>query len=106
MWPEASLQFKSLRTKIMENYRVNMILDNLPITTSALDDGVGDVMTGFPVGYVSGEDSQKVFVNNHLQFTVLYHNVQPRPGDDMSLGPGYMVVGFEVGQSLLVSCRY
>ncbi|KAH7284309.1 hypothetical protein KP509_34G048200 [Ceratopteris richardii] len=84
---------KNIRAKIDDDYRVNMILDNLPMAMSLVDSD-GKVMKyyehGFPVGRKGfGEgDDQKYFIFNHLSFTVFYH----RDSGNMAS----RVVGFEV----------
>ncbi|KAH7622077.1 putative Transmembrane 9 superfamily member 11 [Nannochloris sp. 'desiccata'] len=62
---------KNLRDKIKNEYRVRLILDNLPITTYALEQDPESVRPGFEVGYRTGPD--QYFVNNHLMFKVLVH---------------------------------
>jgi len=95
-------QTEALALKIKEDYRVNMILDNMPVTTASLGAAYGDILTGFPLGFVQDE---KVYINNHLMFNVLVHKVLPRPGENYTAGPGYMVVGFEVMTCSVASSR-
>lgn len=68
-------QANLLKSRINDDYRVNMILDNLPIGMIRLRDDKGkQVKTyerGFPVGFK--DDNGKVYLNNHLHFTILYH---------------------------------
>eukprot|EP00892_Ulva_mutabilis_P011238 jgi/Ulvmu1/8487/UM044_0021.1 len=103
-------QAKAFRTRIEEEYRVNMILDNLPVAIAIMQDpinpddpedqGVKTYERGFPVGYVSAVEENaepKVFINNHLRFTVL-HNYNPET--DLS-----RIVGFEV-EEYSVKHRY
>jgi transmembrane 9 superfamily member 2/4 len=63
-------QSKNLRDKIKSQYRVRLILDNLPITTYDLEQDPESVRPGFEVGYRVGD---RYFVNNHLMFKVLVH---------------------------------
>ena len=111
---------KELKEKIREEYRVRMILDNLPITTYDLEMQPDSVRPGFEVGSYD-KDSNKYYVNNHLMFKVLVHEsngqyarlrqrdfidlegVRRRlladdadGGDGDEDGASYMVVGFEV----------
>ena len=77
--------------KIEDEYRVMMILDNLPVAmVRMLENEEGEQLKtyerGFPVGFkarmdadgawvppdVAGGDA-KAFINNHVRFTVLYH---------------------------------
>jgi transmembrane 9 superfamily protein 2/4 len=89
----------AFRAKIDDEYRVNMILDNLPVAQARMrEEPHGAVKTyerGYPVGFKvqrdgeskGGEDAE-YYVNNHLRFTVLYHE-----DADVALA---RVVGFEV----------
>ncbi|GFH07080.1 transmembrane 9 superfamily member [Haematococcus lacustris] len=75
---------KVLKEKIDKHYRINMALDNLPVTVyDLLDEDQEYVRPGFELGYKEGG---KYYINNHLVFNIL-------PGADE---PYYMVVGFEV----------
>lgn len=118
-------QSKALKDKIKAQYRVRLILDNLPITTYDLEQDPESVRPGFEVGFKVGD---RYYVNNHLMFKVLVHESNGQyarmrqneaeleaaaaaettgrrmlRGADLSAAlPGekmYMVVGFEV-----VSC--
>lgn len=71
---------KAFREKIDDDYRVNMILDNLPVAEARQrQDGAEMVKTyqrGYPVGIklpISEGGEEKYFVYNHLAFTVLFH---------------------------------
>ncbi|PSC68332.1 Transmembrane 9 superfamily member 4 [Micractinium conductrix] len=68
-------QEKAFKNKIGDEYRVNMILDNLPIGMVRMRDDNGEQVKtyerGFPVGFMDNND--KAFLNNHLSFTILYH---------------------------------
>ena len=122
----SKVQTKNLRDKIRNQYRVRLILDNLPITTYDLEQDPESVRPGFEVGYRTGPD--KYYVNNHLMFKVLVHETngqysRMRQGeaeleaaaaaeasgrkllaggntyDSTYVAPGekmYMIVGFEV----------
>ncbi|GAB4818902.1 hypothetical protein N2152v2_005948 [Parachlorella kessleri] len=63
-------EVKKLKTKIEDQYRVRLILDNLPITTYDLELDPESVRPGFEVGYKMND---KYYVNNHLMFKVLVH---------------------------------
>ena len=63
---------KELKEKIKEEYRVRMILDNLPITTYDLEKQPDSVRPGFEVGTYD-KKTNKFYVNNHLMFKVLVH---------------------------------
>ncbi|MCO5568870.1 hypothetical protein L7F22_022572 [Adiantum nelumboides] len=86
---------KAFREKIDDDYRVNMILDNLPVAEARQRQEGADVVKtyqrGYPVGVKlpiteGGED--KYFVFNHLAFTVLFHTD--------SETTAARIVGFEV----------
>lgn len=89
--PEALKNFKD---KIDSEYRVNMILDNLPVAEVRKRHDNGKTVKlyerGFAVGlkekFAQGK-SERYFVNNHISFNVLYHPV----ADGKS-----RIVGFEV----------
>lgn len=84
---------KALKEKIEDEYRVNMILDNLPLVMPIkrpdLDTTV--YQHGFHVGLkgqYAGSKEEKHFIHNHLTFTVKFHK---DPQTDAA-----RVVGFEV----------
>ncbi|CAL8469256.1 g8797 [Coccomyxa elongata] len=83
-------QAKAFKGKIEDDYRVLMILDNLPIAIVRLRDDNGQPFKtyerGFPVGRM--EENGKIYLHNHLRFTILYHR---DPETDLS-----RIVGFEV----------
>lgn len=106
------------RSRVADGYKVNMILDNLPVAmVLARKDEEGRPVKayerGYPVGFLAAgggggdeddggkddkdkeekrkkkeKDNQRAFLNNHLRFTVLYNR---DPLTDLS-----RVVGFEV----------
>ncbi len=61
---------QNLKDKIDGQYRIRLILDNLPITTYDLEDQPESIRPGFEVGYKNDEG---YFVNNHLMFKILVH---------------------------------
>ncbi|XP_072998872.1 transmembrane 9 superfamily member 7-like [Typha latifolia] len=80
---------KNFKEKIDDEYRVNMILDNLPVAVPRQrSDGsqAPSYEHGFRVGYKSKDN--KFFINNHLSFKVMYH--KDLETDDAR------IVGFEV----------
>merc|ERR1712216_1034343 len=109
VYDKEELQAFALMTE--EEYRVNLLLDNLPIAMpvyleETADDGATTgktqklYQTGYPIGHAPGQDEQvlqkalqrtsdkNLYLFNHLKFTVLYndfHGPQKR-----------RVVGFEV----------
>ncbi|TYJ32834.1 hypothetical protein E1A91_A05G063100v1 [Gossypium mustelinum] len=85
---------KQFKEKIDDEYRVNMILDNLPLVVPIrrLDQGSPTVyQLGYHVGLkgqYTGSKEEKIFIHNHLAFTVKYHR---DPQTDSA-----RIVGFEV----------
>ncbi|XP_068647821.1 transmembrane 9 superfamily member 8-like [Aristolochia californica] len=70
---------KDFKEKIEDEYRVNMILDNLPLVVPIKrqdQESPQIYQHGFHVGLkgqYSGSKEEKYFINNHLSFTVKYH---------------------------------
>ncbi|XP_072967212.1 transmembrane 9 superfamily member 8-like isoform X2 [Typha angustifolia] len=87
-------EVKDFKEKIEDEYRVNMILDNLPLVVPAkgLDQESAIIYQhGFHVGVkglYSGSKDEKIFIHNHLSFLVKYHK-----DAEMDLA---RIVGFEV----------
>ncbi|XP_021751260.1 transmembrane 9 superfamily member 7-like [Chenopodium quinoa] len=87
---EASKNFKEM---IDDEYRVNMILDNLPVAViRQRRDGQAKVYEhGYRVGFkgkYTGSHEEKYFIHNHLSFKVMYHK-------DLETDVA-RIVGFEV----------
>ncbi|KAF8035660.1 hypothetical protein BT93_C1632 [Corymbia citriodora subsp. variegata] len=73
--PDAK-QTKDLKEKIADEYRVNMILDNLPVVVPlrrSEQDPTPVYQLGFHVGLKGHYSGEKYFIHNHLSFTVKYH---------------------------------
>merc|ERR1719217_1397850 len=91
-------QKNALSTKVRQDYRVHMIMDNLPAATkmiAEMPDGTKKDMydRGFRLGFIGSKDIPgtepgTAYVNNHLRFIVKYHK-----SDTFS---GARIVGFEV----------
>ncbi|KAL6559964.1 Transmembrane 9 superfamily member 7 [Orobanche gracilis] len=85
---------KDFKEKIDEEYRANMILDNLPVAVlRKRRDGITSTTYehGFRVGFkgnYAGSKEEKYFIHNHLSFRVMYHK---DPETDSA-----RIVGFEV----------
>ncbi|KAL8189548.1 hypothetical protein R6Q57_029114 [Mikania cordata] len=85
---------KEFKEKIDDEYRVNMILDNLPLVvpmTRIEKDSPIIYQHGFFVGrkvQYAGTKEEKYFINNHLAFTVKFHK-------DIQTDSA-RIVGFEV----------
>ncbi|KAE8687482.1 Transmembrane 9 superfamily member 8 [Hibiscus syriacus] len=85
---------KQFKEKINDEYRVNMILDNLPLVfpVRRLDQEPHTVyQLGYHIGLkgkYAGSKEEKYFIHNHLAFTVKYHK-------DLQTDSA-RIVGFEV----------
>ncbi|KAL3351922.1 hypothetical protein AABB24_020153 [Solanum stoloniferum] len=85
---------KNFKEKIDDEYRVNMILDNLPVAVLRQRRDGSQSTTyehGFRVGFkgnYAGSKEGKYFINNHLSFRVMYHK-------DLDTDTA-RIVGFEV----------
>mmetsp|Transcript_43573 Transcript_43573/g.52697 ORF Transcript_43573/g.52697 Transcript_43573/m.52697 type:complete len:637 (+) Transcript_43573:122-2032(+) len=73
-------QTKNFKEKIDDEYRINMILDNLPAAMVKYREEGGESVKmyemGFPIGFKASTEeagTPKHFLNNHLRFTILYH---------------------------------
>ncbi|KAL8160857.1 hypothetical protein V2J09_012346 [Rumex salicifolius] len=85
---------KNFKEKIDDEYRVNMILDNLPVAVlrQRRDGTQAKVYEhGYRVGFkgkYSGTNEERYFIHNHLSFKVMYHK-------DLETDSA-RIVGFEV----------
>ncbi|KAK6942301.1 Nonaspanin (TM9SF) [Dillenia turbinata] len=85
---------KEFKEKIDDEYRVNMILDNLPLVVPIRrpdQESSFIYQHGFHVGLTgqyAGTKEEKYFIHNHLSFTVKYHK-------DLEMDAA-RIVGFEV----------
>ncbi|XP_073042675.1 transmembrane 9 superfamily member 9-like [Primulina eburnea] len=84
---------KQFKDKIEDEYRVNMILDNLPLVVPIprQQEGPTIYQLGYHIGLkgqYSGSKDVKYFLNNHLSFTVKFHKDQ--------VTETARIVGFEV----------
>ncbi|XAR69988.1 hypothetical protein NMG60_11001788 [Bertholletia excelsa] len=85
---------KEFKEKIEDEYRINMILDNLPLVVPIQrpsQESPPVYQLGFHVGLkgkYAGAKDEKFFIHNHLTFTVKYHR-------DMQSDLA-RIVGFEV----------
>uniref|UniRef100_A0A0K0D1H6 Transmembrane 9 superfamily member n=1 Tax=Angiostrongylus cantonensis TaxID=6313 RepID=A0A0K0D1H6_ANGCA len=78
---------KRMMDRIKEDYHAHLLVDNLPSATKYEIPKTGEVFydLGYKIGWVDEEG--KVFLNNHLDIVMLYHEHMPGL---------YRVVGFEV----------
>ncbi|KAL3824636.1 hypothetical protein ACJIZ3_020665 [Penstemon smallii] len=93
---------KEFKEKIADDYRVNMILDNLPLVVpyKRPDTDSWVYQHGYSVGLktqYAGRTEEKYFINNHLTFTVRYHKDEETDAA--------RIVGFEV-QAFSVKHEY
>ncbi|KAL6541101.1 Transmembrane 9 superfamily member 8 [Orobanche minor] len=84
---------KELKEKIDDDYRVNMILDNLPLVVPFKRPDMDSLVYqhGVPVGFkaqYAGKKEEKHFIHNHLTFIVKYHKDEETDAA--------RIVGFEV----------
>ncbi|KAJ0263992.1 Transmembrane 9 superfamily member 7 [Hirschfeldia incana] len=85
---------KNFKEKIDDEYRANMILDNLPVAVLRQRRDGSQSTTyehGFRVGFkgsYEGSKEEKYFIHNHLSFRVMYHRDQE--------SDSARIVGFEV----------
>ncbi|KAL0297344.1 UNVERIFIED_CONTAM: Transmembrane 9 superfamily member 8 [Sesamum radiatum] len=85
---------KDFKEKIEDEYRVNMILDNLPLVVPiprSVQEGPPIYQLGFHIGLegqYAGSKDKKYFLHNHLSFTVKFHKDQQTDSS--------RIVGFEV----------
>ena len=77
----------TLRRRIRQDYHVHLLIDNLPCATRLQLPGQDDAYYdhGYKLGYTT--DDGKLFVNNHLELRLKYHQHAPNE---------FRVVGFEV----------
>ncbi|KAL2897641.1 Transmembrane 9 superfamily member 9 [Bienertia sinuspersici] len=85
---------KEFKEKIDDEYRVNMILDNLPLVMP-IRRGDQDITPVYQLGYYvglkgqyAGTKDEKYFIHNHLSFTVRFHRDSQTEAS--------RIVGFEV----------
>jgi len=98
---------KLLASRIKHDYRVHMIMDNLPAATKMireLPDGKTIVMydRGYPLGFIGSKDRAgsvkgTPYIYNHLRFVIKFHNDEAFTGS--------RIVGFEV-EPLSVKHQY
>eukprot|EP01100_Stratorugosa_tubuloviscum_P000651 TRINITY_DN1143_c0_g2_i1.p1 TRINITY_DN1143_c0_g2~~TRINITY_DN1143_c0_g2_i1.p1 ORF type:complete len:630 (-),score=245.86 TRINITY_DN1143_c0_g2_i1:107-1996(-) len=90
-------QLKIFAERIEEDYRINLLLDNLPAATKKpMIDSSGKKITiydvGFPLGRkgkdIEGGDENQVYINNHINMKIFYHTAEALEGR--------RIVGFEV----------
>jgi transmembrane 9 superfamily protein 2/4 len=89
-------EIRDFSEKVLEEYRINMIVDNLPAATKFLDINQNTVYSlGFPLGFVGSTEEESTkpgqpYLNNHLRYKVLYHT------EAAYQNLGSRIVGFEV----------
>lgn len=94
---------KKLKLKLIkaieEGYHANWIVDNLPSASKA-EDGVNTFTKyyqGFPIGFVVESKPEQVYVNNHVNIELEYHEVEGNTiSSTNSTGKEYRIVRFTV----------
>ncbi|KAM5547393.1 hypothetical protein ABKV19_001734 [Rosa sericea] len=87
---------KSFKKKIDDEYRVNMILDDLPVAVAPFRYASKIYRLGFMVGmkgHYAGEKEERHFIYNHLSFKVMYHE---DPETDYAHIVGFKVTPYSV----------
>ncbi|KAE9551690.1 hypothetical protein FO519_005095 [Halicephalobus sp. NKZ332] len=95
--PISQEESNQLRRRILEDYHVHLLVDNLPCATRYEVPETKEIFYdhGYKLGWV--EDG-KVYVNNHLEILLKYHKPQH---DEV-----YRVVGFEVQPKSIASSKF
>jgi transmembrane 9 superfamily protein 2/4 len=89
-------EMKVLAKLIEQQYRGNLIMDNLPVAQEThAGPRLPKLLIGYPLG-VSAKLAPKkqALINNHLHFKVLYH--EPEEMFNENAEPAYRIVGFYV----------
>ena len=75
--PKTSHKYKGLKHLIEHGYHHNWLVDSLPAAavTDSEDGETTSYSRGVPVGYVD-KDKDKIYVYNHVQLIVKYHETQ------------------------------
>ncbi|DAZ92417.1 TPA: hypothetical protein N0F65_000201 [Lagenidium giganteum] len=82
-------EVKKWNSKISDKYRVNWILDNLPVTSQLTD---GSLMVGFPLGSFNPEIEVVPQLNNHVKILIGYNNEEGTTSDDEGRIVDFMVI--------------
>lgn len=94
MTPE---NLKMWEKRIENGYKGNMVLDNLPVAVQLPGNNplAPRVLTGYPMGLPKrlAPKKDKTVLNNHLQFTIGYHEPDFQPNENAT---GYRIVYFYV----------
>ena len=103
-------ELKRLEDLIRENYQVNLILDNLPIT-QYINTGnfIPSVYKGFPLGFQVSNQSSRFVVFNHVHFDIHINNATVQYeyiGNKLKRKEGYNVVGFYVAFNSVKASKY
>jgi len=98
--PLTADEAKLLQDRIEEHYRININLDNLPVTTYDLEEEPESVRTGFDIGFTDGVGS--FYVNNHIEFKVLVH---PVTAQFLSARETFYAAEMDVRRRLLLSAE-
>jgi len=84
---------EAFREKILNQYSVHLLADNLPVATKwELEGNEVQYENGYKLGQIDPEDSKKVFIHNHLSIHLKYNKVE----DEETGQSLYRIVGFTV----------
>jgi len=84
---------EAFREKILNQYSVHLLADNLPVATKwELEGNEVQYENGYKLGQIDPEDAQKVYIHNHLSIHLKYNKVE----DDETGQSLYRIVGFTV----------
>eukprot|EP01062_Namystynia_karyoxenos_P069674 TRINITY_DN65146_c0_g1_i1.p1 TRINITY_DN65146_c0_g1~~TRINITY_DN65146_c0_g1_i1.p1 ORF type:complete len:647 (+),score=236.47 TRINITY_DN65146_c0_g1_i1:120-2060(+) len=87
-------EMKKLERRIEQNYRGNLVLDNLPVTQeNRVSAAYPPVVIGYPLGVPRklAPDKKTALINNHLDLTIVYHRPEIQPSDGQE---AWRIVGF------------
>lgn len=102
-------QIKELAAMIEDEYRVNLIVDNLPAAMAHVyevshPDGrsetVKKFVKGFPLGYTDPNDSKTKYIYNHVRLSIYYH-VHDKNGKKFQRIVGFEVMPFSVRHKVM-----
>jgi len=99
-YPAADIaQFKQMGE---EEYRVNMVLDNLPVAELRTYRHLGKEEVSYNLGlpltsspHAEPGETKQFYLNNHITFTILYHKVDNSSRTSSFEKLGNLIVGFE-----------
>lgn len=102
---------ESLEEKIKDAYRVNWILDNLPVTSESAR---GSLVVGFPLGSINPDVEMVPSLHNHVKIRIGYNNANTDSEDegrivDFNVVPysfQYTEDNYDKEQNQMKECEY